>query len=60
MLLLLAELTDAMGVAQVHVRSWQVGYRGLMPDDYLDQLRPEERAAKYTFGNTDASKPGWR
>lgn len=46
-----------MGVAQVHVRSWQVGYRGLMPDDYLDQLRPEERAAKYTFGNTEARKP---
>lgn len=45
--------SDAMGVAHVHVRAWQDGYRGLMPDAYLDQLRPEERAARYTFGRAD-------
>lgn len=37
----------------MHVRSWQVGYRGLMPDDYLDGLDPAERAAAYTFGESD-------
>jgi GNAT superfamily N-acetyltransferase len=41
---------DEMAVATVHVRSWQVGYRGLLPDSYLDALRPEDRAARYTFG----------
>ncbi|MBV9662585.1 MAG: GNAT family N-acetyltransferase [Actinobacteria bacterium] len=45
-----AEPADAEEVAAVHVRSWQVGYRGLMPDDYLDGLDPAERAATYTFG----------
>jgi GNAT superfamily N-acetyltransferase len=41
---------DALAVAGVHVRSWQVGYEGLLPDDFLARLRPEERAPRYTFG----------
>ena len=45
----LAEPNDAMEVAGVHVRCWQRAYRGLFPDEYLDGLRPEERAARYTF-----------
>src|SRR5215469_2498281 len=57
MLLRLAEPPDVIAVARVHVRSWQVAYRGLMPDEYLDRLSPEERAAKYTFGSLDPSQP---
>jgi hypothetical protein len=30
--------TDARAVAEVHVRSWQAAYRGLLPQDYLDGL----------------------
>lgn len=52
-----AEPTDALAVARVHVRSWQVAYRKLMPDDYLDQLRPEDRAQKYDFANLDPFRP---
>ena len=33
------------------MRSWQAGYRGLLPDDYLDGLRPEDRMGHYTFGS---------
>jgi GNAT superfamily N-acetyltransferase len=57
MLLRLAEPEDAMAVARVHVRSWQAAYRMLLPDDYLDQLRPEDRAEKYDFANSDPQKP---
>lgn len=57
MLLRPAEPADAMAVARVHVRSWQAAYRSLLPDDYLDQLRPEDRAQKYTFDITDSAKP---
>ena len=46
-----------MAVARVHVRSWQVAYRGLLPDDYLDSLRSEERAQRYTFGARDPRQP---
>lgn len=44
---------DALAVACVHVRAWQVGYRGLLPAEYLDSLRAEDRAARYTFGRAD-------
>lgn len=29
---------DAPAIAQVHVRSWQSGYAGIVPADYLDAL----------------------
>lgn len=48
---------DAMAVARVHVRAWQAGYRGLMPEEYLAGLRPEERAARYDFAATDPARP---
>jgi len=48
---------DAMAVARVHVRSWQAAYRTLLPDDYLDQLRPEDRAHSYDFASLDPLRP---
>ncbi|HJT71716.1 MAG TPA: GNAT family N-acetyltransferase [Terriglobales bacterium] len=52
-----AEPPDAIAVARVHVRSWQAAYRKLMPDNYLDQLRPEDRARKYDLGSLDPLRP---
>jgi hypothetical protein len=57
MLLRAARPDDAEAVAGVHVRSWQVAYRGLLPDDYLDGLRAEDRAARYTFAERDLQRP---
>ena len=51
-----ARPADAAAVASVHVRSWQVAYRGLLPDEYLRGLRPEDRARRYTFGQLDPSQ----
>jgi ribosomal protein S18 acetylase RimI-like enzyme len=48
---------DALAVATVHVRAWQEGYRGLVADDYLDALRPEDRAARYDLGASDPARP---
>jgi GNAT superfamily N-acetyltransferase len=50
-----ANAEDALAVARVHVRSWQAAYRGLIDDEFLDRLRPEDRAARYDFG---AAEPG--
>lgn len=44
-------------MARVHVRSWQAAYRGLLPDAYLDQLRAEDRAARYELASEDPQKP---
>jgi len=57
MLLRPALPADALAVARVHVRSWQAAYRGLMPGEYLDQLKPEDRAARYDFATRDPEKP---
>jgi GNAT superfamily N-acetyltransferase len=57
MLLRLAEPADATAVARVHVRSWQLAYRGLLPDEYLEGLRPEDRAPHYTFGDRQPGRP---
>ncbi len=48
---------DAAAVAGVHVRSWQAGYRRLLPDAYLDGLRPEDRMGHYRFGAADPGAP---
>jgi len=57
MLLRRAEPADEAAVARVHVRSWQVAYRGLLPDRYLDALQPEDRAVSYTFGDSAPGRP---
>ncbi|MFW0785899.1 GNAT family N-acetyltransferase [Gordonia sp. CPCC 206044] len=48
---------DAIGVAREHVRAWQTGYRGLLPDEGLDGMRPADRATRYTFGLTGRDDP---
>jgi len=52
-----AQPPDADAVARVHVRAWQAAYRGLLPDKYLDALRHEDRAQRYTFGRSDPGAP---
>jgi GNAT superfamily N-acetyltransferase len=52
-----AKLEDAIEVASVHIRAWQAAYRGLFPDEYLDSLRAEERASRYSLGSTEPDAP---
>ena len=40
-----AVLSDARAVAEVHVKTWQAAYRGIIPDDYLKALSVDEREA---------------
>jgi GNAT superfamily N-acetyltransferase len=48
---------DAAAIADVHVRSWQSAYRGLLPENFLDQLRAEDRAAGYELGSLEPRAP---
>ena len=41
----LAVPDDAEGIAEVHVRSWQATYVGVVPQAVLDQMSVERRAA---------------
>ena len=38
-----AELRDARGIAEAHVRSWQAAYAGIVPDEDLAQLSVDQR-----------------
>jgi GNAT superfamily N-acetyltransferase len=48
---------EALAVARVHVRAWQVAYRGLIAQSYLDSLKPEVWAAKYAFHRSGPELP---
>jgi GNAT superfamily N-acetyltransferase len=43
-----AGISDAAGIAAVHVDSWRGAYRGLLPDSVLDGLDVERRTAGWT------------
>jgi ribosomal protein S18 acetylase RimI-like enzyme len=44
----LAQPSDVPEVAAVHVRAWQVAYRGHLPDSYLSALDPVQRAVRWS------------
>lgn len=39
--------SDALGVAKVHVYTWQVAYRGVVPDSYLGSLSVSNRESAW-------------
>ena len=51
-----AAAQDASGIAFVHVRSWQVAYRGHMPDEFLDGLDVEKRTNMWREVTQDPDK----
>lgn len=48
---------DADAIASIHVRAWQVAFRGLVPDSLLDNLAVEQRALAWRgrLNRADAS-----
>ncbi len=50
-----AKPEDAPAIAEVHIRAWQVGYRGQLPDSFLDGLDTdlEDRVEGWTRATTD-------
>lgn len=38
-----ATASDAPGLAQVHVDSWQAAYKGIVPDDFLQRFNYQKR-----------------
>jgi ribosomal protein S18 acetylase RimI-like enzyme len=51
-----ATVEDASGIAHVHVCSWQVAYRGHMPDEFLDDLDVEKRTNMWRELTQDPDK----
>jgi ribosomal protein S18 acetylase RimI-like enzyme len=53
-----ATVADTPGMGRVHVRAWRTAYRGHMPDDFLDGLRAEDRAAYWEAALARDDWPG--
>lgn len=53
-----AEPGDAGAIARVHVRSWQAGYRGQLPDELLDSLNTADRISVWEAAIDTAEWPG--
>ncbi|MBN9738383.1 MULTISPECIES: GNAT family N-acetyltransferase [unclassified Pseudonocardia] len=49
---------DAGAIARVHVRSWQAGYRGQLPDELLDSLNAADRIPRWEAAIDTAEWPG--
>ena len=43
----IARLSDAAAIAELHVRTWQTTYRGLLPDALLDELDVVARTKRW-------------
>ncbi|HAQ40539.1 MAG TPA: GNAT family N-acetyltransferase [Clostridiales bacterium] len=50
-----AELTDAQSIAEVNVGTWKSAYKGILDDEYLDNLSCEQReqAIKNIINSSD-------
>ena len=42
-----AEPDDARAIAELHVAAWKAAFPGLLPQDYLDDLAPEDRLGEW-------------
>jgi ribosomal protein S18 acetylase RimI-like enzyme len=42
-----AVVSDAAGLARVHIESWRTTYKGIVPDDYLANLSLESRVQNW-------------
>lgn len=42
-----AEIEDALGIAEVNIEVWRTTYKGIMPDEDLDNLSCENRTQFY-------------
>lgn len=47
-LIRMAEQHDCAELAQVHVASWQAGFKGIIDQDYLDNLNVDARALRWS------------
>lgn len=48
-----ATLEDAVGIATVHVVAWRETYRGMVPDEFLDNLSVQRRTAQWVNSLSD-------
>ena len=56
MLIRPATTRDARGIARVQVRGWQIGYRGIVPDEYLARFSVDEFTNRWLGNLAEAQR----
>jgi GNAT superfamily N-acetyltransferase len=51
----IATSDDARAIAEIHVASWQEGYRGQLPDNYLKSLSADARETRWAQALRDGA-----
>ena len=51
----IATADDARAIAEIHVASWQEGYRGQLPDSYLKSLSADARETRWARSLRDGT-----
>ncbi len=61
MLIRPARISDAEGIARVHVESWRTAYPGILPEDYLAGLSYKQRSSAWEsiLSEADETKPNY-
>ena len=56
-----AHISDAEGIARVHVDSWRTAYPGIVPDDYLANMSYEQHSGVWEIilSEADETKPNY-
>ncbi|MGE7949319.1 N-acetyltransferase family protein [Lysinibacillus sp. NPDC093688] len=50
-----ANIQDAQGIGKVHVDSWRTTYKGILPDDFLNNLSYKQRTELWKKNISDAT-----
>jgi len=50
-----ANIEDAQGIGKVHVDSWRTTYKGILPDDFLNNLSYEQRTELWKKNISDTT-----
>jgi GNAT superfamily N-acetyltransferase len=50
-----ASVEDAVGIATVHIVSWRETYRGIVPDEFLEDLSIQQRTEQWMNSLADPS-----
>ncbi len=53
-----ATVDDAPRIAEIHVRTWQIAYRGMVPDSILDNMNLKDREGRWREGLSKQAELG--
>ena len=55
----IAKIQDAVSMSIIHANSWKKAYQGLLPDEYLNEIKDTRWVDMITKGLKDSSMKAW-